>query len=175
MQEINKDHILNVKNYFLDLQNNIILMISRFDDKSFYSDKWQRDEGGGGITCVLENGAVFDKVGVNFSNILGDNLPSAATNIRPELQGRNYQAMGISVVCHPKNPHIPTVHLNVRLFIAYSKESIPIWWFGGGFDMTPYYGYEEDAIHWHKTAQDICSPFGKKIYEEYKKNCDQIY
>jgi len=175
MQEINKDHILNVKNYFLDLQNNIILMISRFDDKSFYSDKWQRDEGGGGITCVLENGAVFDKVGVNFSNILGDNLPSAATNIRPELQGRNYQAMGISVVCHPKNPHIPTVHLNVRLFIAYSKESIPIWWFGGGFDMTPYYGYEEDAIHWHKTAQDICSPFDKKIYEEYKKNCDDYF
>ena len=123
----------------------------------------------------MQNGNVFDKVGVNFSDISGDHLPAAATKLRPELKGRNYQAMGVSVVCHPKNPHVPTVHLNVRLFIAYSENSNPIWWFGGGFDMTPYYGYEEDAIHWHKTAKDLCIPFGKDIYDQYKKDCDDYF
>ena len=150
-------------------------MAYEYDNKNFYEDSWSRDEGGGGITCVLQDGSCFDKVGVNFSDISGDQLPEAATNIRPELQGRNYQAMGVSVVCHPKNPHIPTAHLNVRLFIAYNKNSNPVWWFGGGFDMTPYYGYEEDAIHWHKTANEVCSPFGKEIYDEYKKNCDDYF
>ena len=150
-------------------------MAYKYDNKNFYEDSWSRNEGGGGITCVLQDGSCFDKVGVNFSDISGDQLPEAATNIRPELQGRNYQAMGVSVVCHPKNPHIPTAHLNVRLFIAYNKNSNPVWWFGGGFDMTPYYGYEEDAIHWHKTANEVCSPFGKEIYDEYKKNCDDYF
>ena len=150
-------------------------MSYKYDNKNFYEDSWSRNEGGGGITCVLQDGSCFDKVGVNFSDISGDQLPEAATNIRPELQGRNYQAMGVSVVCHPKNPHIPTAHLNVRLFIAYNKNSNPVWWFGGGFDMTPYYGYEEDAIHWHKTANEVCSPFGKEIYDEYKKNCDDYF
>ena len=175
MKEITEDHALHVKNYLLDLQNNIISMIFKYDKKNFDKDNWTREEGGGGITCVLQGGTIFDKVGVNFSDISGDHLPAAATNIRPELQGRNYQAMGVSVVCHPKNPHVPTVHLNVRLFIAYSENSPPIWWFGGGFDMTPYYGYEEDAVHWHKTAKEICSPFGKEIYPEYKKNCDDYF
>jgi coproporphyrinogen III oxidase len=114
-------------------------------------------------------------VGVNFSDISGLSLPAAATNIRPELKGRNYRAMGVSVVCHPKNPHIPTVHLNVRLFVAYSDNESPIWWFGGGFDMTPYYGYEEDAIHWHKTAKKICDPFDSALYEKYKENCDKYF
>ena len=158
MQKINKDHVSDVRRYLLDLQDNIIAMIFKYDNSKFIKDEWSRDEGGGGVTCILQNGNVFDKVGVNFSDISGDHLPAAATKLRPELKGRNYQAMGVSVVCHPKNPHVPTVHLNVRLFIAYSENSNPIWWFGGGFDMTPYYGYEEDAIHWHKTAKGLRYP-----------------
>ena len=175
MKKIIDSDIDKVRQYLQELQKNIISMAYKYDNKNFYEDSWSRDEGGGGITCVLQDGSCFDKVGVNFSDISGDQLPEAATNIRPELQGRNYQAMGVSVVCHPKNPHIPTAHLNVRLFIAYNKNSNPVWWFGGGFDMTPYYGYEEDAIHWHKTANEVCSPFGKEIYDEYKKNCDDYF
>ena len=175
MQKIIDSDVDKVRQYLQELQKNIISMAYEYDNKNFYEDSWSRDEGGGGITCVLQDGSCFDKVGVNFSDISGDQLPEAATNIRPELQGRNYQAMGVSVVCHPKNPHIPTAHLNVRLFIAYNKNSNPVWWFGGGFDMTPYYGYEEDAIHWHKTANEVCSPFGKEIYDEYKKNCDDYF
>ena len=175
MSDISDLKIKDVKNYLLNLQKNIILMISKYEKEEFYKDKWKRVEGGGGLTCVLQNGSCFDKVGVNFSDISGLSLPAAATNIRPELKGRNYRAMGVSVVCHPKNPHIPTVHLNVRLFVAYSDNESPIWWFGGGFDMTPYYGYEEDAIHWHKTAKDLCMPFGKDIYDQYKKDCDDYF
>ena len=175
MKKIIDSDIDKVRQYLQELQKNIISMAYEYDNKNFYEDSWSRDEGGGGITCVLQDGSCFDKVGVNFSDISGDQLPEAATNIRPELQGRKYQAMGVSVVCHPKNPHIPTAHLNVRLFIAYNKNSNPVWWFGGGFDMTPYYGYEEDAIHWHKTANEVCSPFGKEIYDEYKKNCDDYF
>ena len=175
MQKIIDSDVDKVRQYLQELQKNIISMAYKYDNKNFYEDSWSRNEGGGGITCVLQDGSCFDKVGVNFSDISGDQLPEAATNIRPELQGRNYQAMGVSVVCHPKNPHIPTAHLNVRLFIAYNKNSNPVWWFGGGFDMTPYYGYEEDAIHWHKTANEVCSPFGKEIYDEYKKNCDEYF
>ena len=175
MSTINSNQIDEVRNFLTDLQKSIIAMICAYDEKEFLEDKWAREEGGGGLTCLLENGSIFDKVGVNFSDILGDKLPAAATNIRPELQGRNYRAMGVSVVSHPKNPHVPTVHLNVRLFVAFSKNSEPIWWFGGGFDMTPYYGYEEDAIHWHKTAHDICNLYDKNIYSEYKKNCDEYF
>ena len=175
MSAINSKQIDEARNFLTDLQKKIIAMICAYDEKEFLEDKWVREEGGGGITCLLENGSIFDKVGVNFSDILGDKLPAAATNMRPELQGRNYRAMGVSVVSHPKNPHVPTVHLNVRLFVAFSKNSEPIWWFGGGFDMTPYYGYEEDAIHWHKTAHDICNLYDKNIYSEYKKNCDEYF
>jgi len=175
MQKITKDNILKVRSYLLDLQENIISMINTYDKREFLRDEWARKEGGGGITCVLQNGDTFDKVGVNFSDILGDHLPVAATNLRPELQGKSYQAMGVSVVCHPTNPHLPTSHLNVRLFTAYDEDSEPIWWFGGGFDMTPYYGYEEDAIHWHKTARDLCLPYGKEIYDTYKNNCDEYF
>ena len=175
MSEIKPTEIEQVREFLLNLQTQIISMLETFDNTKFIDDKWDRSEGGGGITCLLENGSVFDKVGVNFSDILGDKLPAAATNIRPDLQGRNYRAMGVSVVSHPKNPNVPTVHLNVRLFVAFKKDSEPIWWFGGGFDMTPYYGYEEDAIHWHKTAYDLCEPYGNNIYEEYKKNCDDYF
>ena len=175
MSAINISQVDEVRNFLTNLQKSIIAMICAYDEKEFLEDKWAREEGGGGLTCLLENGSIFDKVGVNFSDILGDKLPAAATNIRPELQGRNYRAMGVSVVSHPKNPHVPTVHLNVRLFVAFRKNSEPIWWFGGGFDMTPYYGYEEDAIHWHKTAHDICNLYDKNIYSEYKKNCDEYF
>ena len=136
MKKIIDSDIDKVRQYLQELQKNIISMAYEYDNKNFYEDSWSRDEGGGGITCVLQDGSCFDKVGVNFSDISGDQLPEAATNIRPELQGRNYQAMGVSVVCHPKNPHIPTAHLNVRLFIAYNKNLNPVWWFGGGFDQT---------------------------------------
>ena len=138
MQKIEKDHVLEVRSYLLTLQENIISMANNYDKQNFLRDEWSRKEGGGGFTCILENGEIFDKIGVNFSDILGDHLPKAATDLRPELQGKNYQAMGVSVVCHPKNPHVPTAHLNVRLFTAYGENSQPIWWFGGGFDMTPY-------------------------------------
>ena len=175
MKEIKDNDVALVRKYLLDLQNNIISMVYKYDENNFYKDSWLRDEGGGGKTCVLQDGSCFDKIGVNFSDISGDQLPAAATNIRPELEGRNYQAMGVSVVFHPKNPHVPTAHLNVRMFIAYKENSNPVWWFGGGFDMTPYYGYEEDAIHWHKTAHEVCSPFGEEIYQEYKKNCDDYF
>jgi len=175
MKEISDKNILSVREFLLNLQNKIISLIGRYDKKDFIRDRWERDEGGGGITCVLQNGKDFDKVGVNFSDILGDYLPSAATNIRPELKGRNYRAMGVSVISHPKNPHVPTAHLNVRLFVAFKNDSTPIWWFGGGFDLTPYYGYKEDAIHWHKTAQEICMPFGEEIYPKYKENCDDYF
>ena len=175
MSDITSKKTEVVKNYLLDLQNNIISMICKYEENQFYKDKWSREEGGGGITCILQGGTNFDKAGVNFSDIAGDSLPSAATNLRPELKGRKYQAMGVSVVCHPKNPHIPTVHLNVRLFIASLDNANPIWWFGGGFDMTPYYGYEEDVIHWHKTAKDICDPYGEEVYKNYKSNCDKYF
>ena len=175
MQKIEKDHVLEVRSYLLTLQENIISMANNYDKQNFLRDEWSRKEGGGGFTCILENGEIFDKIGVNFSDILGDHLPKAATDLRPELQGKNYQAMGVSVVCHPKNPHVPTAHLNVRLFTAYGENSQPIWWFGGGFDMTPYYGYEEDAVHWHKIARDICSPYGDGLYDQYKKNCDEYF
>ena len=175
MQKIEKGHDIKVRSYLLTLQENIISMANNYDKQNFLRDEWSRKEGGGGFTCILENGEIFDKIGVNFSDILGDNLPKAATDLRPELQGKNYQAMGVSVVCHPKNPHVPTAHLNVRLFTAYGENSQPIWWFGGGFDMTPYYGYEEDAVHWHKIARDICLPYGDGLYDQYKKNCDEYF
>ena len=175
MSNITDEKIEGVKSYLLNLQSTIISMICKYEDHEFYIDKWSREEGGGGITCILQGGETFDKVGVNFSDIAGESLPSAATNLRPELKGRKYQAMGVSVVCHPKNPHMPTTHLNVRLFIASLDNTAPIWWFGGGFDMTPYYGYEEDAIHWHKTAKDICEPYGKEVYKDYKSNCDKYF
>ena len=175
MSNITNEKSERVKSYLLDLQSNIISMICKYEDNGFYKDKWPREEGGGGITCVLQGGKTFDKVGVNFSDISGESFPSAATNLRPDLKGRKYQAMGVSVVCHPKNPHMPTAHLNVRLFIASLDNAEPIWWFGGGFDMTPYYGYEEDAIHWHKTAKDICDPFGEEVYKDYKENCDKYF
>jgi coproporphyrinogen III oxidase len=141
----------------------------------FIEDNWTRAEGGGGRTRVLTNGDVIEQGGVNFSVVSGDKLPPSATAHRPELAGRNWQACGVSLVIHPKNPFIPTSHANVRFFIAEKEGETPVWWFGGGFDLTPFYPFEEDVVHWHQTAQNICQPFGESVYPEHKKWCDEYF
>ena len=169
--------IEQVEKYLLNLQNDICEEFGGLDAKSsFDKDVWERKDGrGSGITRVITNGSLFEKGGVNFSIISGDNMPKSATELRPELAGRKYTALGISLVLHPDNPFIPTTHANVRFFIAENEEEEPLWWFGGGFDLTPYYGFEEDAIHWHKIASKACEPFGEKVYEKYKKWCDDYF
>ena len=169
--------IEQVEKYLLNLQNDICEEFGGLDTKSsFDKDVWEREDGrGSGITRVITNGSLFEKGGVNFSIISGDNMPKSATELRPELAGRKYTALGISLVLHPDNPFIPTTHANVRFFIAENEEEEPLWWFGGGFDLTPYYGFEEDAIHWHKIASKACEPFGEKVYEKYKKWCDDYF
>ena len=169
--------IEQVEKYLLNLQNDICEEFGGLDTKSsFDKDVWEREDGrGSGITRVITNGSLFEKGGVNFSIISGDKMPKSATELRPELAGRKYTALGISLVLHPENPFIPTTHANVRFFIAENEEEEPLWWFGGGFDLTPCYGFEEDAIHWHKIANKACEPFGEKVYEKYKKWCDDYF
>lgn len=165
-----------IKNYLLALQDNICAALSAEDGvMTFQEDNWQRAEGGGGRTRVLVNGAVFEKAGVNFSHVFGKELPKSATAQRPELVGRKFEALGVSLVIHPNNPYVPTSHANVRFFIAQKENAEPVWWFGGGFDLTPYYGFEEDCVHWHKTAKAACDPFGAQVYEKYKKWCDDYF
>ena len=165
-----------VKQYLLNLQNTICNAASSEDGVAhFQEDNWQRAEGGGGRTRVLVNGAVFEKAGVNFSHVFGNELPKSATASRPELAGRKFEAMGVSLVIHPNNPYVPTSHANVRFFIAEKENEKPVWWFGGGFDLTPYYGFEEDCMHWHKTAKAACDPFGDGAYGKYKKWCDEYF
>ena len=142
----------------------------------FEQDYWSRDDQrGNGISCIISNGNVFEKGGVNFSIIRGDKMPKSASALRPELEGRQYTALGVSLVLHPDNPYIPTAHANVRFFVAEEQGKDPIWWFGGGFDLTPYYGFDEDAVHWHETAKKACIPFGKDVYPKYKKWCDDYF
>ena len=173
---MSKPDLQAVKNYLLNLQQTICDELAREDgEQSFIADEWQREQGGGGKSCVLTNGAVFESAGVNFSHVFGDSLPASATAHRPELAGRNFQAMGVSLVIHPNNPYIPTSHANVRFFIAEKAGEDPIWWFGGGFDLTPYYGFDEDVIHWHQTAKQACDPFGENVYPKYKKWCDEYF
>ncbi len=169
--------IEQVKKYLLNLQNDICEEFGELDPKSnFDKDIWKREDGrGSGITRVISNGSVFEKGGVNYSIISGDKMPVSATAIRPELEGRNYTALGVSLVLHPDNPFIPTAHANVRFFIAEEEGKKPIWWFGGGFDLTPYYGFEEDAVYWHRVAKNTCKPFGDEIYPKYKKWCDDYF
>ena len=169
--------IEQVEKYLLNLQNDICEEFGGLDTKSsFDKDVWEREDGrGSGITRVITNGSLFEKGGVNFSIISGDKMPKSATELRPELAGRKFTALGISLVLHPENPFIPTTHANVRFFIAENEKEEPLWWFGGGFDLTPYYGFEEDAIHWHKIASKACEPFGEKVYEKYKKWCDDYF
>ncbi len=166
-----------VKAYLLGLQQDICDQLEQVDGKaSFIKDEWQKpDNSGNGITRVLTDGTVFEQAGVNFSIVHGDNMPASATALRPELAGRSFSALGVSLVIHPLNPYAPTSHANVRFFIAEKDGEDPIWWFGGGFDLTPYYGFDEDAILWHQTAKDACDPFGEDVYPKYKKWCDDYF
>jgi len=166
-----------VKTYLIQLQQNICSALETEDGgNGFLTDTWQRETGnGGGITRVLTNGNIFEQAGVNFSHVSGTELPTSATAHRPELAGRQFQAMGVSLVIHPKNPKIPTSHANVRFFIATKDGEDPVWWFGGGFDLTPYYGFEEDCTHWHSIAKQACDPFGNETYPKYKKWCDDYF
>ncbi len=165
-----------VREYLLRLQDNICQGLELADGQGkFVEDAWQRDAGGGGRTRLLTGGEMIEQGGVNFSEVFGDNLPASATAARPELAGRNFTALGVSLVIHPHNPYVPTSHANVRFFIAEKEGEAPIWWFGGGYDLTPYYGFEEDAKHWHQTAFDACQPFGDDVYPRYKQWCDEYF
>ncbi len=165
-----------VKKYLLILQDKICQGLEQADGKGqFIEDAWQRDAGGGGRTRVLTNGEVIEQGGVNYSYVYGDSMPASATAHRPELAGRSFHACGVSLVIHPKSPHIPTSHANVRFFIAEKEGEEPIWWFGGGFDLTPFYPHLEDVVHWHTIAKQACDPFGENIYAKYKKWCDEYF
>jgi len=165
-----------VKEYLLGLQDRICTGIEHQDGaQSFVEDTWEHAHGGGGRTRVLRDGAVFEQAGVNFSYVKGDALPAAASAQRPELVGRAFEALGVSLVIHPRNPFVPTSHMNVRFFIATKKDTDPVWWFGGGLDLTPYYPFSEDAQTWHRVARDACSEFGDDVYPRYKKWCDEYF
>lgn len=159
----------------MQFQNQACKDLEAIDGNSFITDAWERPLGGGGISKVLENGRIFSKTCVNFSHVSGDQLPSSASLARPELAKARFHALGVSIVAHPDNPFVPTTHANVRFFIAQKEDSEPQWWFGGGFDLTPYYGFKEDCQHWHRTARDACLPFGESIYPLFKKNCDDYF
>ena len=168
--------IAAVKQYLLALQDRICEELAAEDGgANFVEDAWERPGGGGGRSRVISNGAVFEQGGVNFSHVVGDTLPPSATAQRPELAGRSFQAMGVSLVIHPHNPLIPTSHANVRFFVAEKPGEAPVWWFGGGFDLTPYYGFEEDCTEWHQNAQAACQPFGEEVYPRYKQWCDDYF
>lgn len=165
-----------VKNYLLSLQDRICERLEALDGKSrFVEETWQREEGGGGRSRVITEGAVFEKGGVNFSHVMGDRLPPSASASRPELAGASWQAMGVSLVMHPANPYVPTSHANVRFFIASPPEGEPVWWFGGGYDLTPFYGFAEDCRHWHQVAESACRPFGESLYPRFKQWCDEYF
>ena len=167
---------LAVKAYLEQLQNQICNDLTAADGAAtFVQDEWVREEGGGGKSRVMTEGSVIEKGGVNFSHVKGEQMPASATAHRPELAGRSFEAMGVSLVIHPHNPYIPTSHANVRFFIAEKEGEAPVWWFGGGYDLTPYYGNEEDCKHWHQTAKNACEPFGEDIYPRYKKWCDEYF
>ncbi len=165
-----------VKDYLISLQERICQRLEAVDGQaSFIRDSWQRPEGGGGISRVLADGGVIEKGGVNFSHVMGETMPASATAHRPHLAGAPWQAMGVSLVIHPNNPYVPTSHANVRFFIATPEDSAPVYWFGGGYDLTPYYGFEEDCVHWHRTAKAACQPFGDSVYADYKRWCDDYF
>jgi coproporphyrinogen III oxidase len=167
--------IAAVKTYLTGLQSAIVDRLGALDGGSFIRDEWQRPQGGGGITRLIENGALFERGGVGFSHVFGDNLPPSASAARPELAGRSFQAMGVSLVLHPRNPYVPTVHMNVRCFVAEKQGAGPVWWFGGGMDLTPYYGFEEDAVHFHRSCRDALTPFGADYHPKYKAWCDRYF
>jgi len=171
-----------VEQYLLDLQDRLCQALEQEDSVGrFREDAWTRPSGGGGRSRILEDGAVFEKGGINFSHVHGDALPATASASRPELAGRSFQAMGVSLVMHPRNPYVPTSHMNVRFFIAEKPDSAPVWWFGGGFDLTPYYGFDEDVRHWHQTARNACDDFGdaaedaSALHARLKDACDRYF
>ncbi|MDB2589833.1 oxygen-dependent coproporphyrinogen oxidase [Candidatus Thioglobus sp.] len=166
-----------IKQYLLSLQADICTQLEQVDGQAtFIKDEWEKpNNAGNGLTRVLTKGSAFEQAGVNFSIVHGDNMPASATALRPELAGRSFSALGVSLVIHPNNPYAPTSHANVRFFIAEKAGEDPIWWFGGGFDLTPYYGFDEDAILWHQTAKEACDPFGAELYPKYKKWCDDYF
>lgn len=165
-----------IKNYLLALQNQICDVFVAEDSRATFQETlWERPGGGGGITRAMENGKVFEKGGVNFSHVYGEQLPEVILNQHPQLHGYRYDAMGISIVMHPENPYAPTSHCNVRFFIATKESAEPKWWFGGGFDLTPYYGFDEDCVHWHNIAKRACDPFGEHLYPKFKQAADDYF
>ncbi len=165
-----------VEEYLRSLQSRIVASLEDIDGKaSFRQDRWDRPGGGGGDSRVLVDGAVFEQAGVGFSLVFGNEMPPSATKNRPELAGRSFRAMGVSLVLHPGNPYVPTTHANFRFFSTDSSEGEPVWWFGGGFDLTPYYPFHDDVLHWHRSARDACDPFGDDVYDKYKKWCDEYF
>jgi len=173
MQHVDKEQ---VKAFLLALQDQICQALADVDGgSSFKEETWERAEGGGGRSRVLTQGKVFEQAGVNFSHVFGDKMPGSATAHRPELAGRGFEAMGVSLVIHPLNPHVPTSHANVRFFIAEKAGEAPVWWFGGGFDLTPFYPVETDVVHWHQVAKQCCDAFGAEVYPKYKTWCDEYF
>ena len=165
-----------VETYLTTLQSRICERLELIDQSAgFATESWDRPEGGGGISRVLADGDVIEKGGVNFSHVVGSSMPASATQHRPELAGRSFRALGVSLVIHPRNPHAPTSHANVRMFMAEKPGAEPVWWMGGGFDLTPYYGYEEDAVSWHTQAKAACDPFGEGVYPRFKQWCDDYF
>jgi coproporphyrinogen III oxidase len=176
MNSDNSIDINQVRSYLLQLQDNICNALAEEDGGAdFICDQWQRPEGGGGRSRVLTDGAVFERAGVNFSHVRGASLPPSASASRPELAGRSFQAMGVSLVIHPRSPHVPTSHANVRMFVAEKPGEPPVWWFGGGYDLTPYYGNREDCVSWHQAAANACAPFGEDVYPRFKRWCDEYF
>ncbi len=167
--------LVAAKAFFTGLQDSIVAGLAQADGLPFRRDAWQRPEGGGGVSCLLEEGRLFERAGVAFSHVMGEKLPPSASAGRPELAGRGFEAMGVSLVLHPRNPYVPTVHMNVRLFTASKAGEAPVFWFGGGMDLTPYYGFDEDAVHFHATCKAALDPFGEAFYPRFKRWCDRYF
>jgi coproporphyrinogen III oxidase len=166
------------RDYFRALQSRIVAGLEAVDGQPFRRDEWTRPEGGGGIACVIEEGNVFERGGVNYSHVTGQRLPPSATAARPDIADRAWEAIGVSLVLHPRNPYVPTVHMNVRMFVAHAPAAHPgedTWWFGGGMDLTPYYGFDADAIHFHRACRDALVPFGADVHRKYKRWCDEYF
>lgn len=170
------DMITPVRDYLLSLKRDIVEQVEAADgEQRFTHDAWRREAGGGGETSVLKDGGLLEQGGIAFSHVHGDGMPASATRARPELAGRRFQAVGVSLVFHPLNPYVPTTHANVRFFLAEREDEAPLWWFGGGFDLTPYYAFDEDVLHWHRTARAACEPFGEDVYPRFKQWCDEYF
>ena len=173
---MSNNEIEQVREFLRGLQSEIVQALEELDGKaSFRNDSWKRDGGGGGNSRVLVDGGIFEQAGVGFSHVFGDELPPSATKSRPELAGRGFQALGVSLVLHPRNPYIPTTHANFRFFSTDGDDGEPVWWFGGGFDLTPFYPFHDDVVHWHTMAKNACDPFGEDVYRRYKNWCDDYF